>query len=91
MKTLSNTEQDQPCGENQIGECQYAPAAVIIDSAPDGRAQHGRQQQRAREHAEHRRPRQPEALRDRIGQNRRQVITRSPGKRLRRSERSDDD
>ena len=90
-KSLRDTEQDQPRRQHQIGQRQHAAAAAVVDRAADGRAQHRRQQQRAREQPKHSRPREPEALRDRIGQDRRQVITRSPGERLRRPERGDDD
>jgi hypothetical protein len=90
-KSLRDTEQDEPRRQDQIGQRQHAAAAPVVDRAADGRAQNSRQQQRAREQAEHGRPRESKALRDRIGQNGRQVIARSPGKRLRRPKRGDDD
>ena len=90
-KSRRDPEQDEPRRQDEIGQRQHPAAAAVVDRTPDGRAQNGRQQQRAREKAKNDCPRETEALRDRIGQNGRQVITRSPGKRLRRSERRDDD
>jgi hypothetical protein len=73
-----DTEQDETRRQDQIGQRQHAAAAPVVDRAADGRAEHGR-------------PRESKALRDRIGQNGRQVIARSPGKRLCRPKRGDDD
>jgi hypothetical protein len=88
-KSLRDTEQDEARRQDQIGQRQHAAAAPVVDRAADGRAQNSLQQQRAREHGEHGRPRESKALRDRIGQNGGQLIARSPGKRLRRPKRGD--
>jgi len=90
-KSLRDTKQDEPGRQDQIGQRQHATAAPVVDRAADRRAEHGRQQQRTGEQAEHGRPRKPKAFRNRIGQDRRQVVTRSPGERLRRPKCGDDD
>jgi hypothetical protein len=82
-KSLRDTEQDEPRRQDQIRERQHAATAAIVDRTADGRPQHRRQQQRTREQAEHSRARHTETVRDRISQDRRQVIARSPGERLR--------
>src|SRR6516225_9608844 len=90
-KSLYGTEQDKPGGKNQIRKCQYAATATVVERPADGRTQHGRQQQRAREEAEYSCTRQGETLRDRVRQDRRQIVARSPGERLRGAKGCDND
>jgi hypothetical protein len=73
-KSRRETEQDEPRRENQIGKREHAATATIVDRAADGRAQHGRQQQRAREQAEYSGTRQVQTLCDRVRQDRRQIV-----------------
>ena len=61
-----------------------------IDNPPDRRAGECREQQGSREGCEDPRLRHADAGTDRAGKNGGQIITRSPGERLRHPKRADD-
>ena len=88
---MRKTEQHEPGRQDHIRDGQHAAAAMLINGAADGRTENGRQQQRTRENAEDDRPRYAGSIRDRIGEDRRQIIARGPGQGLRGPERRHDD
>src|SRR6185437_6404752 len=84
-------QKGEAAGEGEIGRRQHIAAAVPVDHPARQWAEQARQQQRGREGAEEPRVRQVQLGRDRIGEDRRQVIGRAPGKRLRDAEGGDDE
>ena len=87
---IGEAEQRQPRGQHEVGKRQHGPAADQIDLPADARPEHGRDDQRRREGGKDPVRGDAEIARDRIGEDRRQVIARSPGQRLRGAERHND-
>ncbi len=87
---VGDAEQREPGRERQVGDRQHRPAADQVDLAADARAEHGRNHQRRREGGKDPVRGNPEVVRDRIGEDRRQIIAGGPGQRLGGAERQDD-
>ncbi len=87
---IAGAEQRQSRGKRQIGDRQHRPAADEIDLPADARAEHRGNHQRGREGGKDPVRGDAEVARDRIGEDRGQVIARSPGQRLRGAERQND-
>ena len=87
---VGEAEQREPRGQRQIGDRQHRAAADQIDLPADARAEQGGDHQRGGERGKNPVRGNAEIARDRIGQDRRQIIARGPGQRLRGAEREDD-
>ena len=87
---VGEAEQGEPRGQHEVGKRQHGTAADQIDLPADARPEHGRDDKRCREGGKDPVRGNAEIARDRIGEDRGQVIARSPGQRLRRAERDND-
>ena len=87
---ISRAEQRQPHCQRQVGDRQHLPAADQVDLPADARAEQGCDHQRGRERRKDPVRGDAEVARDRIGENRRQVIARRPREGLRGAERQND-
>ena len=87
---ISQSKQGESCRQRQIGDAKHRAAADEIDLPADARADKGRYHQRGGEGTKDPVRGNAEVAPDRIGQNRRHVIARSPGQRLRGAERQND-
>ena len=87
---MGAAEQRKARGQCQIGGRQHLAAADQIDLPPDARAEQGGDHQRGREGGEDPVAGNAEIVRDRVGQNSRQIITRRPCQGLCGAERQND-
>lgn len=89
-RSLRHTEQGEAGGEDQAGKHQYIAPAEQVDAAAGNRSEDRGGNERDRERAEDQPGRHAEIARHQLRQDRRQVVGRAPGQRLRASERDDD-
>jgi hypothetical protein len=87
---MRETEQGEPRGKRQIGDRQHLASADAIDLPADARAEQGRNHQRRRKRRKDPVRGNAEIVRDRIGQDGRQIIAGGPCQRLRRTQRQND-
>src|SRR5690348_11818312 len=83
-------EESEPASEHEIGDAQDLPAADTVDLAADTRTEQSGDHQRSGERREKPVAGNPEIMRNWISENGRQIVARSPSKRLRRAERQHD-
>ena len=87
---LREAEQHEPARKHQIGDRQHRPAADAVDLAADARPEQAGDHQRRRIGAENPVRGDAEIVRDRIGDQRRQIDAGGPGQRLGGAECQDD-
>src|SRR5262249_42298287 len=80
-------ENDEPDRKHDVGDDENAAPAAAIDRAADPGTKRSREEEGAREGAEHPRARHPGGGRHVAGKDRRQIIAGSPGQGLRASQR----
>ena len=80
----------EPRRKNDVRNAEHLPSTDAVDLTSDARTKQSGDHQRRRERREEPVARNPEIARDRIGQDRRQIVARAPRQRLGGTKRRDD-